>query len=323
MEKPTVAVTHWVHDEVLQLLEKYCRVTANTTHDTLSREEVLRRSRSADGLMVFMPDRIDEEFLDLCPNLKVIGAALKGYDNFDINACLRRGINFSIIQELLTEPTAELAVALLLGIGRNILPGDYLVRNGKFQGWRPILYGKGLAGNTVGIVGMGAIGQAVAERLKGFNCSLLYSDPQPVKQETEIFCRLTRHPLFELLSQSDFVLLTTPLTPQTRHIINSAALAGMKTGAYLVNISRGSVVDEYAVADALNSGHLAGYASDVFEFEDWALNNRPQVIHPDLLANPGKTLFTPHLGSAVDEARKKIALEAAYSILSGLDVTIS
>jgi phosphonate dehydrogenase len=322
MDKPTVVITHWVHDEVLQLLEEFCYVIPNTTHGTLAREEILKRSHSADGLMVFMPDRVDEEFLVQCPRLKVIGAALKGYDNFDVEACERRGIRFSIIPELLTEPTAELAVALLLGIGRNILPGNRQVRNGQFQGWRPVLYGKGLAGCTVGIVGMGAIGQAVAERLRGFSCQLLYSDPHPTKQGMHSSLSIPRLPLDELLAQSDFILLTVPLTQQTRHVINNATLAGMKTGAYLVNISRGSVVDESAVSAALISGQLAGYAADVFEFEDWACNDRPNDIHPALLANPGKTLFTPHLGSAVDSVRREIGLEAAHSILSVLNVTI-
>lgn len=319
---PTVVITHWVHDDVLQLLGKYCCVIPNTTSETLSHEEVLKRTCTADGLMVFMPDQIDEKFLDQCPCLKVIGAALKGYDNFDVEACRQRGIQFSIVPELLTEPAAELAIGLLLGIGRNILPGDYQVRNGQFHGWRPVLYGKGLSGSTIGIVGMGAIGRAVAQRLMGFNCRLVYSDPQPLEHGVDIDNDLTCLPLYELLAISDFVLLTLPLTPQTRHVINSTALAGIKTGAYLVNIGRGSVVDEAAVSAALKCGLLAGYAADVFEFEDWALADRPPGVHPELLLDTGKTLFTPHLGSAVDDVRKKIALEAAHAILSGLNITI-
>lgn len=322
MGRPTVVITHWVHDEVLRLLEGSCTVIPNTSHETLPRSEILRRSHAADGLMAFMPDRIDEEFLAGCPRLKVIGAALKGYDNFDVEACQRRGILFSNVQELLTEPTAELAVALLLGVGRTILTGDSQVRSGQFKGWRPVLYGKGVAGSTVGIVGMGAIGQAVARRLRGFRCHLLYSDPHPVEQEVHTSLGLTRLPLDELLSQSNFIVLTVPLTPQTRHIINSEALAGIKRGAYLINVGRGSVVDESAVSDALVSGQLDGYAADVFEFEDWARDDRPLAINPALLANRGNTLFTPHLGSAVDSVRREIALEAARMILSTLDVTI-
>jgi phosphonate dehydrogenase len=322
MGKPTVVITHWVHDEVLQLLQESCTVVPNTTHETLPRAEIMRRSHVADGLMAFMPDRVDEEFLLQCPRLKVIGAALKGYDNFDVEACQRRGIRFSNVQGLLTESTAELAVALLLGVGRNILTGDSQVRSGQFRGWRPVHYGKGVAGSMVGIIGMGAIGQAVAERLRGFHCHLLYSDPHPVEQEVHTSLGLTRLSLDELLSQSDFIVLTVPLTPQTRHIINSATLAGIKRGAHLINVGRGSVVDESAVSAALVSGQLDGYAADVFEFEDWARENRPIGVCPALLANRNNTLFTPHLGSAVDTVRREIAMEAARKILSIFNVTI-
>jgi phosphonate dehydrogenase len=272
--------------------------------------------------MAFMPDRVDEDFLARCPRLKVIGASLKGYDNFDVEACQQRGIKFSNIPGLLTEPTAELAVALLLGIGRNILPGDSEVRSGRFRGWRPVFYGKGLAGSRVGIIGMGAIGQAVAKRLKGFECRILCTDLRQAEYGAQYSPELIWLPFEELLAQSDFILLVLPLSLQTRHIISAASIEGFKKGAYLVNIGRGSVVDESAVSAALVSGRLAGYAADVFEFEDLSLDDRPENIHPGLLADAGRTLFTPHLGSAVDFARREIAMEAARYILSVLNVTI-
>jgi phosphonate dehydrogenase len=315
---PKVVLTHWVHDEVIRLLERSCFVVPNTGRSTLPRDEVLRRCSDADAVMVFMPDRVDEEFLSHCPSLKVIGAALKGYDNIDVTACERYGVRFSIVKDLLTDPTAELAVALLLAMGRNLLPGDRMVRSGEFHGWRPVLYGKGLSGSTVGIIGMGAIGRAVAKRLQGFGCRLVYSDPLRLEPDVETGLCLTPCHLKELLSESDFVLIAAPLTPRTRHIIDSETLGWMKTGAYLVNIGRGSVVDEAAVAAALGSNRLAGYAADVFEFEDWARTDRPLGIHPDLSADPGKTVFTPHLGSAVDDVRRDIELETARSILSVL-----
>jgi phosphonate dehydrogenase len=268
--------------------------------------------------MVFMPDSIDQAFLASCPSLKVIAAALKGYDNFDVDACTRQGVWFSIVPDLLTEPAAELAVGLLLGLSRNITAGDRMVRSGKFKGWRPVLYGTGLAGATIGIVGMGAIGQAVAARLKAFGCRLIYTDPQALERAQATAIGLARHPLEGLLAQSDFILMTAPLTPRTRHIINATTLAKTKPGLYLVNVGRGSVVDEAAVAEALASGHIAGYAADVYEFEDWGRHDRPLGIHPGLLASPDKTLFTPHLGSAVDSVRREIALQAAHAILSAL-----
>jgi phosphonate dehydrogenase len=313
-----VVITHWVHDEVIELLERSCTVVANRSRETHSRDEILRRSRDAEALMAFMPDRIDEDFLDACPRLRIIAAALKGYDNFDVTACTRRSVWLTIAPSLLTEPTAELAVGLLLGISRNIPAGDRLVRSGEFRGWQPVLYGKSLAGATVGVVGMGAIGQAVAGRLAAFGSRVIYSDPRALDPEAERALGLVRHPLEDLLAESDFILVTAPLTAQSRHILDAAALARVKPGGYLVNIGRGSVLDEAAVAAALSSGQLAGYAADVYEFEDRERPDRPLGIHPALLACPDKTLFTPHLGSAVEGVRLQIELEAARAILSVL-----
>ena len=315
MNKPKIVITHWVHDEVIQLLEQSCLVIANTTRETLSREEVLRRTSDAHALMAFMPDRIDDNFLSKCPHLKVVAAALKGYDNFDVDACTKRGVHFSIVQSLLTEPTAELAVGLLLGICRNISAGDRMVRSGQFKGWRPILYGKGLYGSTVGIVGMGAVGQAIAERLKPFRCHMVYMDPNGLDLVKEAELGLVRQRLEMLLGMSD-IITAAPLTPDSQHLINCRTVQMFKPGAYLINIGRGSVVDEAAVAESLSTGHIAGYAADVFEFEDWGRHDRPSVVNPELLANHEKTLFTPHLGSAVDSSRRDIALEAAQAILS-------
>jgi phosphonate dehydrogenase len=316
MNRPKVVITHWVHDEVIQLLEQSCLVIANTSRDTLSREEVLRRTFDADALMAFMPDRIDENFLSKCPHLKVIAAALKGYDNFDIEACKKRGVLFTFVPSLLTESTAELAVGLLLGLSRNIAAGDRMVRSGQFKGWRPVLYGKGLSGSTVGIIGMGAVGQAISARLKPFGCHLVYSDPNGMNWEKEAEFGLVRQRLEILLGMSDFVVTAAPLLPETKHLINCETIQMFKPGAYLINVGRGSVVDETVVAGALLSCRIAGYAADVFEFEDWGRNDRPLVINPELLANSDKTLFTPHLGSAVDSVRREIALEAAQAILS-------
>ena len=316
MNRPKVVITHWVHDEVIQLLEQSCIVIANTTRETLSHEEVLRRTSDADALMAFMPDRIDEDFLSKCHNLKLIAAALKGYDNFDVEACKKRGVLFTFVPSLLTEPTAELAVGLLLGLSRNIAAGDQMVRSGQFKGWRPVLYGKGLSGSTVGIIGMGAVGQAIAARLKPFGCHLVNSDPNGLNWEKEVECGLVRQRLEILLGVSDFVITAAPLSPETKHLINCKTIQMFKPGAYLVNVGRGSVVDEAAVAESLSTGMIAGYAADVFEFEDWGRHDRPSVINPELLANSDKTLFTPHLGSAVDSSRLHIALEAAQAILS-------
>jgi phosphonate dehydrogenase len=316
--RPTVIITHWVHEQVIAFLETYFHVVANDTRESLTREELLKRCRHADGLMAFMPDCIDDGFLKACPRLKAIAAALKGYDNFDLDACMRRGIAFMHLPDLLTEATAELTIGLMLGLGRNLVPGDYHVRSGAFRGWRPVLYGMGLSGSGVGIIGMGAIGQAVALRLKGFNCRIRYYDPQALPQSEEKRLCALGCPLQELLASSDFVLVTAPLRNETFHLINEETIAAMKSGAYLVNTGRGSVVDENAVSQALTSGHLAGYAADVFEFEDWARTDRPSTIPPALLEHPERTLFTPHLGSAVDLVRKNVSMQAARNLVSML-----
>ena len=316
--KPRVVLTHWVHSEVIELLQPACEVVPNLTCDTLPRQEILSRTREADALMAFMPDRVDEDFLLLCPRLKIIAGALKGYDNFDVEACNRHGIWFTIVPDLLTVPTAELAIGLLISLSRNILPGDWFVRGGNFRGWRPRFYGAGLQGKTVGIIGLGRVGQAIARRLSGFDLKIIYTDPHPPPLDQELQLRIQRVPLDDLIRQSYFVIVTCLLTPETLHLINAEQIAKMPTGSYLINPGRGSVVDEEAVEIALDQGRLAGYAADVFEMEDWAREDRPMGISVGLLAKADRTVLTPHLGSAVAEVRKEIEMEAARSILEAL-----
>jgi len=316
--KPKVVLTHRVHREVIELLAAHADVIPNTTFETLTRDEILRRAKNAAAIMTFMPDRVDEAFLRACPQLRVVGCALKGYDNYDVEACTRHGVWITNVPDLLTIPTAELTIGLLIGITRNLLAGDRFVRSGEFNGWRPVLYGSGLTGRTLGIIGMGAVGQAIAARLQGYEMNLLYSDPRALAPELETQWRLTRVDLDALLCQSDFVVPMAPYRPDTLHLIDARALAVMKDGAILINACRGSVVDEEAVADALASGKLAGYAADVFEMEEWARPDRPLAIAPRLLADTARTLFTPHIGSAVNSVRLAIEMEAAANILQVL-----
>ncbi|HTW63970.1 MAG TPA: phosphonate dehydrogenase [Bryobacteraceae bacterium] len=294
--RPRVVITQRAFPETVALLSPRADVIIGPA------------SQDADALMVFMPDALDETFLRGCPNLKIVAAALKGCDNFDVDACTRFGIWFTIVPDLLTEPTAELALGLTLGLARNVLAGDRFIRSGEFQGWRPILYGTGLAGSTVGMIGYGAVGRALARMLQGFSCHVQYHDPNAEGST----------PLDSLLASSDFVLPLLPLTKQTFHLLGRDALARMKPGAYLINVSRGSVVDENAIADAIESGHLAGYAADTFEMEDWARRDRPREVNPRLLRLTDRTLFTPHLGSAVASARREIECAAANNILEAL-----
>lgn len=318
ISQPLVVVTHRVHEEVKALLRQTCRVIANDSADSWPREKLTELAREADALMVFMPDSIDDDFLAKCPRLKIIAAALKGYDNFDVSACTRRGIWFTIVPDLLSVATAELALGLMLGITRNVAVGNDVVRSGNFRGWRPALYGSGLHGRTIGIAGMGRLGRSLARLLAGFNVTLIYADTAALAAEEEALLRVHRLSFNEMLEQSDIVVALLPLTDSTLHLVNAAAIAQMKPGSYLVNVGRGSVIDEEAVAEALASGHLAGYAADVFEMEDWARVDRPLAVSPRLLRDTDRTLFTPHLGSAVDSVRLQIEMAAAGNIIAAL-----
>ena len=316
--KPKVILTHRVHPEVIELLAEHCEVVPNHGPETLPLDEILQRAKDAEAIMTFMPDRVDEAFLRACPRLRVVGCALKGYDNYDVEACTRHGVWITNVPDLLTIPTAELTIGLLIGLTRNVLPGDRFVRSGRFNGWRPALYGSGLTGKTLGLIGMGAVGQAIAQRLVGYDMRVLYTDPVALPKEKEAQWGLDRVELSELLAASDFVVPMVPYRDETLHMIDGGALARMKTGAYLINTCRGSVVDEQAVVEALASGRLAGYAADVFEMEEWARPHRPHVIPQALLDDSERTLFTPHIGSAVDAVRIEIELEAARNILQAL-----
>ena len=316
---PKVVLSSWVHPEVIAFLERIAEVVPHQTRDVVPADELRRRCRDAHGLMAFMSDRIDEAFLSACPELKVVACALKGHDNFDATACERRGVWLTVVPDRLTLPTAELAIGLMIGLARNILPGDRLVRSGQFRGWRPILYGRGLDGSTVGLIGVGAVGKAVARRLAGFQTTLLYTDRASLSPDQEDALRLRRIGREELLRQSDFVLLGLPLSAETHGMVDARFLASLKPGAFLINIARGSLVDEAAVAGALERGVLGGYAADVFAFEDWALDGRPNELDSRLRQARDKTLFTPHLGSAVDDVRRDIALQAAASLVDALE----
>jgi phosphonate dehydrogenase len=314
---PKVVLSNWVHPEVKDLLGQACTVVPNDTDQALAPAELQHRCRDAHGLMAFMSERIDNTFLASCPDLRVIACALKGHDNFEVDDCTSFGVWLTVVPDLLTMPTAELAIGLMIAIGRNILAGDRLVRGGNFAGWRPILYGQGIDDSTVGLVGAGAVGKAIAQRLGGFRTRLLYTDNTPLSPSREDELRLHRVALGELLEQSDFVVLCLPLLRETRHLVDRNFLARMKPSGVLVNTARGSLVDEGAVADALEGDRLAGYAADVFSMEDWALPNRPRKISARLLRSR-KVVLTPHLGSAVDRVRREIALRAAESILQAL-----
>ncbi|MEH2505874.1 phosphonate dehydrogenase [Bradyrhizobium sp. AZCC 1578] len=312
-ELPLIVLTNRVFPETRVAFEGVARVVANDGPEPWSYDQVIERCREAAGLMAFMTDCVDRAFLARCPNLKVIGAALKGYDNIDVDAASERGVQVTIVPDLLTEPTAELAIGLMIALGRHIPAGDAGIRTVGFAGWRPQLYGTGIDNSTVGIVGFGRVGQAIARRLSGFGCRIIAYDAEPFESPG-----VEGMALENVLGLADFVVLGLPLTESTTGLIDAEAIGRMRRGALLVNPARGSLVDEAVVADALESGQLGGYAADVFECEDWARQERPATIDARLIRPGARTVLTPHIGSAVMSVRREIELSAATSIIEAL-----
>jgi phosphonate dehydrogenase len=319
MTKPKIVVTSAVFPETAAFLAEHCDVDLNNGLDPWPEHELLRRCAAAEGMLAFMTDRVDGAFLAACPVLRVIACALKGWDNFDRDACTAAGVHLTIVPDLLTEPTAELAIGLALALGRNILAGDNLVRRGRFRGWRPSLYGVGLANSVVGIAGAGQVGQAIARRVRGFGpARILYHDNVALPPDTADRLGMQRAPWLALIESCDVLFMALPLSVETRGLLGRDALERIKPGCLVINVGRGSVVDEEAVAEALAALRLGGYAADVFEMEDWALDDRRPRI-PQALLDSERTVFTPHLGSGVSEVRWLIEMTAAQNLVDALE----
>ena len=286
-----------------------------------TREELIDNCRDARGVMVFMTEWIDKKFLESCENIQIIAGALKGHNNIDVSECSLKNIPVTIVPDLLSEPTGELTVGLMISIAREVCSGDRFIRKKNFSGWRPIFYGQALSNSNVLVIGAGAVGQTILRMLAGFNCKCSYVDTVPLSRSTELKLKCTRAELETALPRADFVVLALHLMPSTIHFVDSSFLSKMKKDSFLINPARGSLVDEKAVETALSNHQLAGYAADTFEVEDWALPDRPRAISPGLL-NSDRTVFTPHIGSAVREVREAIELSAAQSIVDALDGNI-
>ncbi|MBI1218505.1 MAG: hydroxyacid dehydrogenase [Rhodobacteraceae bacterium] len=313
--RPKIVVTNPVERGWLDVLEPHAELYVNAGPHPWPRRDLIKYSRDAFGLIAFMTDSVDEDFLRDCPDLRIVACALKGYDNFDVDACTRRGVWLTIVPDLLVAATADLAMALLLGLARNLLQADRFVRLGRHEGWRPMFFGRGLSGATVGLIGMGALGWAIAERLRGFDCRTRYYDTSPLLRDDERKLELSYVQLDSLIAGSDVIILALPLSKDTLHLIDGRRLSLIKPGCLLINPARGSLVDEEAVADALEAGALGGYAADVFAFEDRAFVPHSGPIPDRLISNDRQTLFTPHLGSAIATVRQAITTEAALNVL--------
>lgn len=278
--------------------------------EPIGRRDLLERVNGAAALITLMSERVDEELLRAAgPQLRVVANYAVGYDNIDVEACRHHGVIATNTPGVLTDATADMAFALLLAVARRLREGDELVRSGTWSGWQPLqLLGAQVAGATLGIVGLGRIGRAVAKRARGFDMDVLYHnrrmDPDA---ERELGVRYAS--LIELLERSDFISLHAPLTPETRHLIGPAELRRMKPSAVLVNTARGAVVDEAALVEALRDGTIAGAGLDVFEEEP--------AVHPGLtpLSN---VVLAPHLGSATLKTRTAMALACSRAVIDVL-----
>jgi glyoxylate reductase len=302
---PKIAVTRWIPDDAVKLLAEAGDVAVSPADRPLTTDELHEFVAGADAVVGMLHDRLDGALADAAgPGLKVVANVAVGYDNVDVPALAGRGIVVTNTPGVLTDATADLAFGLLLAVTRRIGEGERLLRSRTPWSFHlGFLLGSGLQGKTLGIVGFGQIGRAMAKRAEAFGMSIVYTGRS--KQDTDAeFVSFE-----ELLARADVVSLHCPLTPETRHLVGAAALRAMKPGAYLVNTTRGPVVDEAALADALEAGEIAGAALDVFEKE-------PEV-EPRLL-DRDDVVLSPHLGSATVETRTAMAVLAARNVVAVL-----
>lgn len=310
--RPKILVTQRIHEDVQRRLSAHGELDMNTSAEPWPASEVIRRAAQATAIMGFMTDQVDHDLLRAAPELEIVACALKGFDNFDVQACTQAGVWLSIVPDLLTEPTAELAVGLAITLARHVRQGDNYVRSGDFAGWRTHFYGTGLHGSVAAVVGLGQVGRAIVQRLSGFGCArILGVDPEAAPAGVEMVALETA------ARQADFLFVAAPLTATTRHLVGDPQFEQATAGQLVINIGRGSVVDEAAVLRALKAGRLGGYAADVFACEDWQLDDRPRHISSELLAQEN-TVFTPHIGSAVHRVRIAIEQSAADNIIAVL-----
>ena len=276
------------------------------------RDVLLKKVRGVDGLLSLLTDRIDDELLDAAgPQLKVVSNFAVGYDNIDVAACTRRGVAVGNTPGVLTETTADLAFALLMATARRLPEARDYVRDDRWLTWGPmLLLGKDIHGATLGLVGFGRIGREMAKRATGFGMRTLYYDQVRADAATEAQLSATYAPLETVLAGADFLSLHTVLSDETRHLIDAAALARMKSGAILINTSRGPVVDQEALADALRSGQLFAAGLDVTDPEPL------RADHP--LVGLSNCLIVPHIASASERTRDRMAQKAAANLLAGL-----
>lgn len=304
--KHTVVFTSELPDIALQLVSQENEVIVHPASGVRSEDELCDIFSDADGVITLVTDSVTRRVLEANPNLRIVSNFGVGVNNIDLDAARELNILVTNTPGVLTDATADLTMALVLAVARRVVEGDVMMRRGEFHCWHPLmLRGVSLQNKQFGIIGMGRIGAAVARRARAFGMLVAYVSRTP-KVDVEQELGATEMSLDELLATSDFISIHTPLTPETRHMIDAAAISKMKTSAILINTARGPVIDERAMTDALISGAIAGAALDVYEDE-------PRFDHR--LASLQNVVLLPHLGSATIEARNEMARLAAMNVI--------
>jgi glyoxylate reductase len=307
----SILISNVLPAEALGIVPKDVAVDYHNSKVALSKADLIARLRGKDGLICHIISAIDDEVLAAAPTVKVVANVAVGYNNIDVAAARRRGVVVTNTPDVLTETTADFAWTLLMAAARRVVEADHFARSGQWQKWEwDLLWGADVYGKTLGVVGFGRIGRAVARRALGFNMRVLYQDAIRAEAAVERELRATRTELEPLLAESDFVSLHTPLLAETRHLMNERTLKLMKKSAVLVNAARGPVVDEAALVRALKEGWIAGAGLDVFEEEP--------KIHPGLppLKN---VVLSPHIASASFDTRVAMASLAIRNCLAVVD----
>ena len=308
MSKPKVFSAHPLFEAPRKMLDEHFEVDYWSRPERPPRAELLRRVADKEALVCLLTEKINDELLAAAPKLRIVANVAVGFDNIDVPACTRRRVVASNTPGVLDETTADFAWTLLMAIARRVLEGDQLVRSGQWTGWNlDQLCGGDVWGKTLGLLGFGRIGRAVARRTRGFQMRVIYNDAVRAPAEVEKELNVEFLERDQVLAEADFISVHVPLLPETRHLISAPQLARMKRTSYLINTSRGPVVDEAALLAALEAGQIAGAALDVHEKE-------PQV-HPGLMKR-ADVILTPHIASASVETRTRMAAIAAENVIA-------
>lgn len=309
--KPFVYITRKIPQEAIAELQKIADVEMwQEEEKAVPREILLEKAEKAQGLFTMLSDKIDQELLEKAPHLKVVANLAVGFDNIDVDAATQKGIAVCNTPDVLTDTTADLTFALLMATGRRIVEAAEFVKEGSWDSWSPLLLaGTDIHHKTLGIVGMGRIGEAVAKRASGFEMKVLYHN-RSRKEEAEQKLGLDYRSFDQLLKESDYVVCLTPLTPETRDLFNEKAFQSMKETAFFINVSRGGTVDEEALDKALTEGWIAGAGLDVFR-EEPIPSDHPLLKHKNVVA-------LPHIGSSSKETRLDMARLTSRNIIKVL-----